>query len=224
MEKNGSQSNSNSLDILDDSMTITQIIKTLFIRRKWFFTIFLCLCSVVTLIAYLKRPIDEPFLKFTTYLFVGSYLGQTVPIEHLPSIEFEIKEIYSKNNSPNFAVETEITGNIITISTIALSEEEEKIRKFHERITLPILERHGKLFSQFEKKLMNGALDLSKVSGLSTSVLALAQKTKYVSPLNKVWLRILSIGLLVSFLLACIGVFVLEYIFQLKKVLSEESK
>ncbi|WP_078130246.1 hypothetical protein [Leptospira alexanderi] len=231
MENNGNQLNSNRLDIFDDNMTFTQIIKTLFVRRKWFFTIFLCLCLAVALIAYSKRPVDkvnEQSLKFTTYLFVGSYLGQAEPIEYLPSIEFAIGEIYSKNVNPNFAFEMKsdltVTGNIITISTVAPAEEEEEIRKFHERITLPILERHGKLFAQYEKNPAKDILDWSKVPGLPTTILALAQKTKYVPTPNKVWLRILSVGLLISFLLACIGVFVLEYVLQLKKTISEESK
>ncbi|RHX91160.1 hypothetical protein DLM76_18535 [Leptospira yasudae] len=230
MEKNVSQSSSDRLNIFDDSISLTQIIKTIIVRRNWFYVIFLFCSLVFSLIAFSKRPVEkanEQTFKFTTYLFVGSYLGDNAPIESFYSIEFAIREIYSKNANPNYPLEIENdpmkTGNIIAISTIAQSEEEEKITEFHKQIVLPILERHAKLFADSENNSKTvGGEYLTKFSGLSTSILKYAQKVRYEPAPNRIWIRILQIGFFVSFLLACIGIFVLEYVLQIKRALAEE--
>ncbi|MBM9577346.1 hypothetical protein JWG45_09295 [Leptospira sp. 201903070] len=228
MEQNSNQTNTN-LNILDDEITLAQIIKTLIERKIWFFGIFLFVFSISLFFAYTKYPAKEPkdsSWKYTTYLFVGSYAGQSTPVEAFSSIKFAIEQIYAKNLNSNLLITIENdpvkTGNIVSISTIEESEDDENIRKIHEVVTRPILERHKELFLQSEKKGIETQANLksSESRGLPTSILALAQKSKYVPSPDKAWIRILQIGFLISILLSCIGVFAIEYGLQIKNKLN----
>lgn len=224
MKQNLNKSNANDLNILDDEITFVQIVRTLIERKKWFFGIFLFFFLIFIFLAYKKYPVDETKVspwKFTTYLFVGSYPGQSTPVESFSSIKFSIEEIYSKSMSLPLTIENDLIkmGNIVVISTIAESEEEEIVRKIHEAAIRPVLERHRKLFLPIEKKTFASEQNLKSPenNGLPTSILALAQKTKHSPVPDKVWIRILQIGFLISILSSCVGVFVIEYGLQIKK-------
>ncbi|MBP9163942.1 MAG: hypothetical protein KBF99_12225 [Leptospiraceae bacterium] len=225
-------------DTTNDEISFIEIAKILVLRRKLFIGIFLFVFLISLIIAFLKRPTVEPgngkeILKYTTYLYIGN-LALNYPLEPQYLIEMKIKSIYSDELKNQYPLEVEYEETKISIMKLVTSlpkaDSNEKtdaiIREFHSSILKPILLDHEKILDSV--LIENAKNKETKGSPYTSSsrILKLAQKSEVImqNPKSKIVLiKIILLGILAGFGMGFFGVFLLEFILQVRKSMKDNT-
>jgi len=222
----------------NDGIRIIDIIRTLIIRRWWFAWIFSSVFIIFLIFAY-RKPVTKlenaSQLKYTTYFFVGN-MHLNYPLEPLTIIDIKIREIYLREMSQDIPIEIDYdvpkNGNIMRLNTFIpnignAEETDSKIREFHSQLLKPILEEHDQIFESI--KLENSKNMDKKGSPFirRSKIMRLAQKTSFstaIIPTGQLKISSMMIivaGFCMGLLMGVVGVFLIEFLLQIKKSLKD---
>ena len=226
----------NPNDKNEEEISLIDIAKTLILRKWWLLGIFLISLSISVVIAYRKQTSENTTKsvkqwKYTTYIVIGSY-SLTYPIEPLPWIEIEIKEIFLNDSNIKLPLEVEydtvkMCGNGMKVITVLPQPEkgdelDKKVQEFHLSILKPLLIEHENLLKPVREAFVKTPITSSPFSA-PTRIAKLAHRTEFTPPTPRLSSPkiIILLGVIIGVFSGLFGVFFVEFFIHVKNSLKE---
>ncbi|WP_036026493.1 hypothetical protein [Leptospira noguchii] len=214
----------------ENETSLVSLVKTLIYRKGWFVSVFFIVFLASCLVGYLKNRSqfnDTRKWMYTSYIAVPykAVFGN----QPLSAVATAIQEIYAFREGDSFPVEVEYnydtSGNIVKIITKTSSENTEEIASYHKKLISPLLESKKENYNPPPPP--STAAEESRYNTLFPNIIVLdiAVRKPNVLPLSR-WTPgfITSIAFSLAFLWAIFGVFLIEFISNVRKAIQYEKK
>lgn len=222
-------------DLEKDEISFVQIAVTLVKRKYWLITLFAISFAITILFAFYQKKVLSNPIKLVKYssFFSSGYMAPGYTLEPLGSTEIAIREIYAQEANGKYAIDIEHDylkmGNMIRMTTTIPAEEEnektaKEIQDLHSNILKSVLEQHENLFNTVREINQNGS-KVGYSASTHSNIVALAQRTAFNQSSSKFTpTKVLIIGFLLSLMIGVMGVFILEFLFQVKTSMDISTK